>query len=184
MAALVPGRLIYLRTPHTASTVVERALVRGIDGAVSVVPGHATLDRFRDRRIRAASGKRVRITGTELVATTIRNPYDVMITAWISTTAKRMPLAEFIRTFDGKHQLAGGSLFTRAEQSDIIMRHETLADDFASMLERLRFPSLTLKRDNVTRNKQPWRTYYDEDSLTAMRDRFGDETEAHGYEVL
>lgn len=180
MTALVPGRLLYLRTPHTASTAVENAIVRGIPGAVVVVPGHARLADFDRGITRLKDGRPVSIGG-EVVATTVRNPYDMIVTWWISNTAKRVLFSEFIRDFNGPKQVVGGRIFSRADEADIVLRHETLDRDFADMLRLLRLPSVELSRDNVTPSKKGWRTYYDEESFTIVNERFGCEIEDYGY---
>ncbi len=183
MTALVPGRLLYLRTPHTASTAVEKAIMQGIPGAVVVSPGHATMDDFGGGVMSLNGGGSIDLT-SEVVTTTIRNPYDMIVTWWISSTAQRTPLAEFVRDYEGRHQVIRGRIFSQADDSDIVLRYETLDRDLADMLRLLRLPSVELRRVNVTPSKRGWRTYYDEGSFAVVNERFGREIEANGYDLL
>ncbi len=146
-------------------------------------PGHATIDDFERGVASVNGGGSIDLT-SEVIATTIRNPYDMIVTWWITSTAQRVPLAEFIRGYEGRHQVIRGRIYSRADDSDIVLRYETLDRDLADMLRLLRLPAVELSRDNVTPSKKKWQTYYDVESFAIVNERFGREIEDYGYKCM
>ena len=175
MATIIPGKLIYLRTPHTGSTSVEKALLT-LPGAVRVTPGHCTMSQIQRGECQSNCGGDARriLSGSEITATNVRDPHDLIVTWWIST-GRRISLAEFIRGAQGEHQLADGSLFSRANSATFVLRFESLDLDFAAMCESLDLPIPHLGHHNATPSRSHWSSYHDEESMVAMEERFGDD---------
>ena len=189
VAVIIPGRMIYLRTPHTASVATENAIVRNVPEAVQVLPGHAYLDEVirdgcltKDGRLVSSilDGER-----DEVVVTTVRNPYEMVFSWWIKSTAMRSSLVDFVTTCDDHHHLRDGRLFYRADESHVVLNMDTLDEDLSSLMRAIELPVFDIPVDNVTpKDGHHWREHMSGKVLLVMRDRFGDEIEDYGYEVL
>lgn len=191
MATLVPGKLLYLRTPHTASVATEKAILAQIDGAVKVAPGHGTLAQIKggDAFIaRVGLKEKVDpsglITGEEIVVTTVRNPYDAIVTWWLRAARGEGSFTEFIRAYDRKPHLEDGkTIFIHLKDADFVMRYETLEANLAALMDALALPRLEVSVDNTTHGKRPWQEYYGDGSLGAVNERFEDQIREAGYPV-
>jgi len=123
-------------------------------------------------------------TGDEAIATTVRNPYDVIVTWWLRATRGEGSFVEFIRDYSRKPQLdSAGEIFTHRKHCDVVMRYENLAEDFRLLMEVVGLPQVEIPIDNTTKGKASWETYYDDDSLAEVERRFGMEIEDLGYSL-
>ena len=185
MAALIPGKLLYLRSPHTASVATERAVMMASpDDAVVIVPGHCTVEEIRSGTVTSHDGKRRALdllTGDELLVTTVRNPYEVIVTWWLRATRGEGSFAGFIREINRPPQVIDGRIFSRADECVVVMRYESLEGDWKALLSRLGLAFVPIPIENTTKGKAPWETYYDAESFEAVRERFGAEIEQLGY---
>lgn len=179
MAVIIPGKVLVLAHPRTASTVLRNALLER--GATLINPHHVTVDDPQVKRVHAG----------EPILTVIRNPYDVMVSWWLVRTHNRPgyqpKLFEFIRGYrDTKgHLYRDGKLFYHAPAAKYVIRYERLQEDLNPALERCGVEAVTLGRSNPTGGKdKPWREFYDGDSIRAMNDRFGEEIVEYGYPLL
>lgn len=198
MAVLFPGKFIYLATPHTASIATTRALAE-IDGAVvsdlnevkdldlkrTFPKGthHATLEDLRRMRPEY-------FTGGEITVTTIRNPYDLLVTWWlrqrenlIKKWGHEPTFREYVEKADettsGGPYIRDGRIFWMDVNKH--MRYERLQKDLNRFLRRHRLPEATLEKTNVTANKEPYKTYYDPETRALAEQRFGEEASHFGY---
>jgi hypothetical protein len=184
MAVLIPGKLVYLATPHTASMSTTKTL--------ATLPG--ALSRPKLPVTHHASRKDVEphMTGTELVVTTVRNPCDLVVTWWLrqQVAAKRyigpdVTFEQFVSRVDevigvsGPYFCKDGKIFWH--DCDHALKYENLAKELNEMLVRLDLPTVTLVRENVTPNKKPWMEYYNEKTLAIVRERFKEEIAQYGY---
>jgi hypothetical protein len=201
MAVLLPGKFIYLATPHTASIATTRALAT-LKGAV-VSDINEIVDLKVDRRFPKGTHHSTRaelrsrqpesFVGVELAVTTIRNPYDLLVTWWLRQkkileehTGREVTFRRFVETCDegtlGGPYLRGGKIFW--QDADYALRYEKLQDELDSFLDRFRIKPVRLDWTNVTAQKLPWLSYYDEETRTIVRHRFGDEIRSLGYRFL
>ena len=184
MAALIPGKLLYLRSPHTASVATERAITLASPDALVIVPGHCTMEeilRGQAHSKESAVLASVLRIGDETIVTTVRNPYDVIVTWWLRATRGEGSFVAFIREFDQKPQINDGEIFTHIKHCDVVMRYEDLDQDFSGLMDILGLPRTVIPVDNMTPGKEPWQTYYDDEALEAVNLRFGVEIEGVGY---
>lgn len=161
MAVLVPGKLLFLANPRTASCSTRDTLLQ-IEGAFQ--PGRTHHSPIED--IEEYNG--------ELVVATVRNPYDVLV-SW-SLHFPQMEFVEFLETYD-HFPFVGGDppdLFWLCTPDTHVMRWETLQEDFDTVMDRVELPRMKLVRINATEHKtKPWREYYDAETIAAANERFG-----------
>lgn len=193
MAVLIPGRLLFLRTQHTASTAVMRALME-VPGAVSVSPGHVTWGEICSggQGVYVETGgpnrgpdPRKVMDGKELRVTTQRNPYD-LIASWYERTKYRhqgCSMVEFVSDLDVRapQYLKDGKILWHNDDAQVVMRYEYLRDDFENLLVALDLPWNEIAVVNSTPGKKKWESYFDQESLAVVNDRFGDEIVDAGY---
>jgi len=172
--ALLPGRFLYLGTPRTASTAVGNALCRQL-GAIPQ-PQRATVSEVRGWR-------------NEPRFTTVRNPYDVLVSWYVRMRFDRSgtSLSEFLRTYENRDFARDGDLFWQCGDGVRVTHWEHLERDVNDVLYHLGMPGIRLSdRENLTPRKKPWRDYYEDDpeAVAAANARFGHEVERWGYERL
>ena len=201
MAVLIPGKLLYLRSPHTASVATEAAIVRASSEAVVIIPGHCTMEeiihgkpstpasgtalfgRGPESRDGGVSANELR-EGGEVIVTTVRNPYDVIVTWWLRATRGEGSFVEFIRHYNRSPQLSSkGEIFTHAKHANVVLQYDTLDEDFTLIMKLLGLPQEKILVDNVTRGKKHWEEYYDASpgARAAVNLRFGPEIEELGF---
>jgi len=175
MALLLPGKLLYLATPRTASTSTALALQKL--GARTVRGGHHV------------GVEAVAELEDELVFTTIRNPYDALVSWYVRMDRTRgfpVSMAHFLRKYEHEDFARGDppSLFYHCRPGVEVLRWETLQEEFDALLMQLELPTVRLPRDNVTPKKGPWRDYYDAEALEAVHARFGHDLDSWDYERI
>lgn len=166
--------MLWLATPRTASTATRDALLEA--GGTRIVPHHISL-------------KDIAQHNGEPVVTTIRNPYDALVSWWLADTSnhnRRRPFHEFIASFEHKkgNFERSGLLLYHAPTADIIVRYENLEPELVGAFERCGLGKIPLERKHVTPNKKTWRSYYYPAAIEAANRRFGAEVERYGYELL
>lgn len=179
VAIIIPNRLVYLCTPHTATQATVYAL-RNIKEAIVTERHHCTMTELR------SFPKGQLLTGGEVITSTVRNPYDIMVTQWLRNRQKRgnCDLSTFIREWDEFPYFHGGKLFYLAEESDRTLRYENLQAELWELLKGLGLPPISLEKQNFTEHKRPWVEYYDQPTLNAINDRLGIEIVRYGYNMI
>jgi hypothetical protein len=199
MAVLLPDKFVFLCTPHTGSMAVTHALKR-LPGAINVqnkawgVGHHATLEQVRE----TVSDK---MTGNERVIAFVRNPYDLIVTWFLREQGRsRMKylgrilghpptLAEFIEAWTREQPdvyFVDGRIFYHADEADQVLRYERGLDrEINSVLRKLRgVPSVEIRVENETPNKDHWSMYYDAKAYEAANTAFQHEFVKYGYQFL
>ena len=191
MAVILPGKFVYLCTPHTASNATVAAL-KEIPGVINVkdprgkVTYHATLEQVRSIR--------EDLTGTELVFTAVRNPYDVLV-SWYLRNRHYHRLKEGIAYLDFLQEwlkrdswpyVYDGKLFYHAEDARVVMRYELgIEAEVNSVLRKIAgMPQVRLGLENETPEKDHWSTYYDQATYAFVNDTFRDDIVKFGYRFL
>jgi len=176
MAVLLRGKFLYLATPRTGSSATAVALKKL--GARSVHGGHHV------------GLEDVRPYKGELIFTTIRNPYDVLVSWYVRihrTNDFPISLAEFLRTYEHEDFTRGDppTLFYHCHEGVEVLRWEDgLEASLNVLLKKLELEPATLLPENVTPKKKPWREYYDDETLQAVHERFGRDLDTWGYERI
>ena len=193
MAVLIPGKLLYLATPHTASIATIYALARLPGARVTQLTGlegvdHLYATHHADRDDVTFHNQ---LSGSEVVVTTVRNPCDLLVTWWLrqpeavaTYIGPEATFEQFVRSVDrvigvSGPYLADGKIFWH--DCDRVLHYETLQEDLDELLIGLDLPTVLLKKHNVTKNKRPWQDYYTEETLAVVRSRFKEEMELYGY---
>jgi len=195
MAVLIPGKLLYLAIPRTASVSTETALL-AFDGAIRLEK-HITYGQVK-------ANPAIPFQGTEVVFATIRNPYDILTTDFYYEEDRFPHFPTFIREYEHWPFVVQGKLFWLLDEADkawnevglfedhyqgegpsfVVLEYEDLDDELNILLRAVGLPILNLPRKNVSKDKKPWRTYYTEEAIEAVNERFGDEIETWGYDLL
>lgn len=205
MAVLVPGKLLYLPTSHTASEAVVSALKK-LDGAFvpydkrKGVGYYATLDEIKPLC-------ESRLTGTETVFTTIRNPYDLLAAWWrdnhdhfqmrrLEEVLDRPPtFQEFLEMWvhidaepklDGRPYMKDGRIFYQVADCDQVLRYENLQNEFNALIRKIpELPgALSLDLPAPAPSKDHWSFSYDKDVYTYVNRQFQKEFVQFGYPFL
>lgn len=168
MAVLVPGKILYLANPRTASCATLLALSE-LPGAVRLWPQHQTLDQCKEYN-------------GEFAFTTVRNPYDVL-TTWYEKQSKYKTFLHFLTDFNHIQFLLGPEpeLFWQCCDEVTNIRWENLEPELNAILRKFDLPTVTLVLENVTHNKKPWREYYTDVEFRAANERFGHILDRHNY---
>ena len=173
VAVLVPGKFLYLATPHTGSVSVARTLLENVEGAASVGSHHATHDDVADR-----------LHGERLV-TGVRNPYDLVVSWWTRTYAQSRwsSFHDFVREWDEPVHVRNGRMFYHWRPGVQVLRFEELQKDFDTLLRRYKIPAVTLLHHNRSNERRLWSDYHDVESYELVNERFGAEIVEFGYEI-
>lgn len=179
MAVLLPGKVLYLAHPRTASTSMRDALLSR--GAVQILPHHIGL---HSPEVQA-------LYRGEPVITVIRNPYDLLVSWWLVRTLNRRAsqpkLASFINSFrDGKGNFVrDGKLLYHRGDADIEIRYENFDEELDTAWKKLGVEDVSLGKVNQTHGKdKPWQSYYNYEAFDAANRRFGSEIVDAGYDML
>lgn len=187
MAVLLPGKFIYLALPHTATRATARVLWE-IDGAKTW--GHKEIKNnhhVTKKELLEASPDA--FMGNEIAVSTVRHPCDLLVTWWLRYLRYNgggPGLLEFIQ-FSEKEitrfmpYLRDGKMYWI--DSDEYMRYESLQTDLNNLLTRFGFPSVVLRKINVTKEKKAWQSYYDDEMPDVVHQRFGKEAERFNYKI-
>jgi len=171
MAVFIPGKLVYLANPRTASVATRDTLMQ-IEGAQLAGAHHATL-----AEVEGYEG--------ESVGATVRNPYDVLVSWFLQLPEPT--LAMFLREYDHYPFLGGDppDLFWQCASATRVLRWENLQQDLDAWFTELGIRPLKLVRENVTESKnRPWVDYYDAEAIQAANERFGHIVDKWGYERI
>lgn len=172
MAIVIPGKIVYLGIPHTASAATHKALITLPD---AIITGQH--DRLKDVEDRGLT------EGDEVVFTVIRNPYDLCAT-WYIRSDPQMTIFEFLSMWDQKPQITDGRIYSFVDDCDEILRYESLQEDIDDLLERVDLPSVDIVLENKTKKKtKPWIEYYDQKTIEVVNERFGEEFKEY-YEMI
>lgn len=191
MAVLIPGKLLFLAQQHTASMAISEAL--GKRRGLYIAPGHATLTQIRQGQAwiehpgRPARGPLARkvMTGKETSFTVLRNPYDTFTTWYLRS--------KFEGTFEAFVSTVGRSFpspYVRDNEirwhadTDIRLRYERLPESFDEFMRVEGFEEIELPIKNVTKGKQPWKSYYSQQALDTVNERFSLDIAAMGYRLM
>jgi hypothetical protein len=173
VAILFPDKFLFLGTPRSGSTCTHNAL--------KLIPG-ATLFSQHLRRSTMIE-KNIGPYRGEPTFLVVRNPYDALVSWWLRSRTG-IPFAEFIATYENPHFVNDGRLFWLVEDDMEILRYENLQEEVDRMLAGVGLDPVQLPNMNVTRDKDPWLTYYGPREADAANVRFGDEIIRYGYRPL
>ena len=180
MAFVITNKLIYLALPRTGSMATERGLevvysadrkrVRGF----KTKPHHPTLAELKEMHPD-------RVTGNELVITTIRNPLDLIVSWWCLNPAlqARMAFIEFIKTNKHSHIERDGRLFWLTNDANKLIRFESMVEDINAVLVSLSLETITIPKFNITKDKKPFMEYHTQETVQAMWDRWPKDMEIY-----
>ena len=175
MAALLPGKFLYLGTPRAASTATHDAL-KAIPG-VKIFNQHITRAAMIEEGMGPYQG--------EFTFAAVRNPYDLVVSWWLrSRPLKTDTFLDFLRHHQNKHFEIDGRLFWMCVEDVEVMHYETLQEDLNRIVTGLGLDPVTMRLMNVTPRKKRWRKYYGPEEIEALNDRFGHEIDRYGYDRL
>ena len=150
MSVRIDNKLLFLRHPRTGSTAVSDALIER--GGIKAGENHAY----------------IHAKESELVVSTIRNPYDVLAT-WFELQIVYDNMPKFLLNYAHSAFKHGDRLFYFADNSDVLLCYDTLQKDLDDLLTSLDIEPVVLKRVNVTPNKRPFIDYFNNISLDIVK---------------
>ena len=197
MAVLIPGKLLFLQTPHTASMATSDVF-RAAGGRAMFVSGatgaHATYEEIKrgDCRVEIKGpgwrgDPRKHMKGNEVIVTTVRNPYDSITTWFLRSHARKMgdKFSSVIRGVQHRPYIHNGLMWYHLPDAKRVMRYENLEGELESLLGALGLRYRPLARKNETKHKGNWMDLYREDpkAIDVVNERFSKEFSAY-YEVV
>ena len=199
MAVVLPGSFIYLATMHTRSLATADALKK-IEGAF---PGY---DKRRGvgHHARLADVKKAcgdRLTGTEVVFTTVRNPYDLLASWFVRHGAhyqmrlledrlgREGTFREFLEiwlSMDTLPYMLDKRLFYHADDAQIALRFETLQAQLDALMRKTPGapPSVPLPAEDMAEGGDHWSTYYDDALYAFVNEQFKADFVKFGYPFI
>lgn len=198
MAVILPGKFVFLATPLTGSVATAEAL-RKIPGIINAVDKRRDVGHYATlQEVRATFGDVLQ--GTEVVFTSVRNPYDVCVSWYIRNVmrhhrkhphrrASDPGFLEFLRRWASCDQppcIVGGSMFAPATSCRTHLRYERLQVELNSFLRKLPGvpSSAPLHPANLSPDKKHWSLYHDAETYEYINDRFRDDIVRFGYQFL
>lgn len=203
VAVVLPGKFIFLAQPHTGSSAMVLALQDVFPEAFDLRPHHMRLADVREHqggvRITQISRSRERIwderpqkrkpgsdvdpeavraclLGNERVFTVIRNPYDFLATCYVRR-GRGVPFESFVRSYRESPYIEDGKLYYHEPDCETVLRWEKLQVQLNKLMRELDLPKIELGQHNITKDKQPWESYYTPKAFETVNKRFGKEFE-------
>lgn len=191
MAVIIPGKLVYLATPHTGScaTTIALSQLAGAYSSPLIASAHRPVRALAHGTHHAAWADLCWLhgglmSGEEKRIFTVRNPYDLVVT-WFLRVGYRMQahtLADFLervqeRALPAPYLLNNRMFWHEGEP----IRYEALQHELGGILQRIGLPPVTLPTINQTARKLDFTSYHTPRSLAIMRERWGKEIDAYGY---
>jgi len=199
MAVVLPGKFIYLATINTASERTAQAL-KGIDGAFAAYDKrHGIGHHARLKDVKKVCGDR--LTGTEVVFTTIRNPYDLLATWFVRNQGhyqmrileerqgKEGSFRQFLELWlaiDRPPHLLDRRIFYHADDARVRLRFETLQTQIDALMRKIPGvpPHVPLGMQKFTEGRDHWSTYYDDPLYAFVNEEFKDDFVKFGYPFI
>jgi len=213
MAVALPGKFIYLAHPHTGSSATALGLqgafreslnlphhmsladVLGEPGAVHIEQMRHQATRIWEHSPQKQRGPRPdgrsprEFTGGEHVFTTIRNPYDFLVSCFAHSGRGRS-FDQFVRSYHEDPYVRDGRLWYHETDCHEILRYEILQEELDATMARLSLPAIPLPRrptlhgwglgaHDVTEDMRTWESYYTPTAFQIVNERFGDELSRH-----
>lgn len=161
MSLIIPGKLVYLEHPRSASVATEAALSEAFDTAIVTPDHHRVLEDFSNYN-------------GELVCCTIRNPFDILA-SWFVLSG-RTSMLDFLANYTHSEMQKNGLLYYHKRDADVCLMYGDLEAELNSLLAELDLSPVVIPRLNVTPNKKPFMSYFnDVGCLALMERRFGAE---------
>ncbi len=160
--------LIYLAHPRMASVATKGVLVDKF-GAQMVGDHH--------------SGLAEPLQASWMAATTVRNPWDLMV-SWWKKRDRDISLYDFIKEwYTNTHFCPDGKLFYHIREANFILRYEELQHQFDWLMTWVGLSPSKLDLRNVSpyRGDKLWQSFYDTRTYNLVRNLFGNEAEQYGY---
>ena len=168
---IVTDDLVFIENPKTGCTSV-RVMIENLGGR-TVGSKHWNLRDYNDKNRR-----RLRVT-------TVRNPFDRMVSGFHFQTGGKMDFKKWMLGDDW--EVAPGIDFKRVSQlhwtvqCNVIMRFETLHEDVEKLRKRLDLPEARLPHMHKSNDRRPYQDYYDDETRAVIEDRFKIDMKVFGY---
>lgn len=171
-------KLMFLTQPRSGSRAVAKALkIVGFEGY-----GNHVLPTERRR-----SGRPLPLDVTAYeTASTIRNHFDLMVSFYLHFSEVSPPspfgidFMKSLEILDGKH-FQDGKAFRYRVASDVMFRFESLQEDVNRWLERYGLPAVVLPLIGASKDRKPYREYYDVHSRMYVEWVYGEEMKELNY---
>lgn len=166
MAAINYNRkFIYLFEPYCASRTTLKLLKGQVAGTSEVGHHHITLDHLTDWRRQHINPKR---TKDFRVVTTVRNPFDILVTQWMKSVHRHEKIDYFIHINRASSPM--DPAFGLYKDAAHFCWYEDLENDLRWMFTDL---DLTLEYDDAhkTKEKKPWQEYFNPELIDMLSKR-------------
>ena len=180
-------KFVYLFEPHTASRATQLTLKRDVADTSIVGHHHIAMEHLTAIRRQHIVPRR---TKDFKVITTVRNPFDTLVTRWLHGEHKRKSIEEFVDLcWDHEAMAPARGLY---KEASLFCWYEHLQNDLRWMFKT---PGLDLGWNPLhkTEGKKPWQDNYtfqlydrirQRPDWIAYMNRFGYRVELDGYVEL
>jgi len=170
---------LYLMEPHTASRAVTEVLLNQLGGS-KCGHHHISIDHLTRRDRCEIPAKKI---GDYRVVTTVRNPFDMLVTRFAPQTRHDTNFGEWVRERLDKD--IGGPLPSAGLEATAshFVYYEHLVDDLQMTFGE--YIDLDWNQKHKTIGKQPWYHYYenDEELVNLLSNHWSGYLSKYGYEV-
>lgn len=164
---------LFLCEPHTASRSTLDALLTH-DESQEIGHHHVGIPEIHQKSLIPRQQLK-----NALTFSTLRNPYDLLVTRWFYHDRCRHKFADYVR-ISHEHETIGGTIFWRTKGVKRHSFHELLPGSINELLAEVNAPPVQLSRRGVTEGKPKWWTLYDKELLDYVTDNFED-VRRHNY---
>lgn len=174
MYVLPERNLVYLAHPRTASVATVQTMEQL--GPMEMYQGHHGIDPEK-------------IPQDATVITTIRNPWDVLVSWWFKRQTTQssfydLPLEEFIPLLvkNNKQYFRDGKMFYMVPYANQILSYQHLQVHFNLALVKVGYaPRDLVIANKSTRRKKPYQAYYNTITRAWVANYFAEEIERYGF---
>jgi hypothetical protein len=164
---------LFLSEPHCASRSLTQVLCSH-KGSVPIGQ-HDTLEQL-------ISKGDVSVDDAVLKFCVIRNPKDWLVTRFHHMTSWHKAGFKSFLKYQIENDTLSRVMFAHAPVCNRILRHETLLPDLKNLLAKFSLKVTELPVIGKTKGRQPWRDYFDEESLGCLR-TYMKNIPTYGYSV-
>lgn len=183
------ARIIYLRSPRTASTSIFRSFLE------KKIPGFVDLRVDSDRYNKWAESLTNNLLNEYFIFTSVRNPYDRVVSMLrhkdLEVRNVNFLLSNYDKLFLDNYKnrmhiepFSTLSFFNSEKQFDFEIRYENLNKDFKELCKLLQIKHRRLKHKMVSKNRKHYKCYYDEKLIKMVNNIYSDDFKFHNYKMV
>ena len=188
-------KFVFHHVPKTAGSSITAALAPFCNRWKGVLPEESHGWQIQFHRIGMHTRLEVINSADELLSdyfsfAFVRNPYEVVVSAWDSEKIKDFDIYVEQQIFSGLQICARRSQYDHLSDEEgnllvnFIGRYENFAEDFYKIIEAIEVPLMLIPKRNIRKERktQDYRKYYTPLSREIVEEKYKKDLEFFGYE--